>query len=155
MAGIRSPDSKLWWVLFILNMLIFFPLLLTLLGCNTKTSPLFCSLTLLAWSSDSFSPSPDLGQISLTNCCKVCTSIRGVLKCDLQPALLCQQKPLVWIKTYQQKCSFTGWLSFFSQEGCNKLYQHKWSFPSLTCNWSINTLLKCSLSIPSYLIQHS
>lgn len=59
------------------------------------------------------SSSTDLGQISMTNCCKVWRSIRRVLKCDLHPAELCQQKPLIWIKTHQQKCTFTGCLFFF------------------------------------------
>lgn len=44
MGGIRSPASKLCWVLFILNMLIFFPLLLTL--CLVATWKPFCSSAL-------------------------------------------------------------------------------------------------------------
>lgn len=63
------------------------------------------------------------------------------------------KNPLVRIKTYQQKCSFTGWF-FFPQKACKKLYQQKWSFVSLRCHWSMNTVPKCSLSTPSCLAQH-
>lgn len=91
---------------------------------------------------------------SMTDCCKICASIRGVLKCDLQPAQLCQQNPLVWIKTYQQKRSFTD---IFSRKVSNKFYQQKWSFLTVMCNWSINTVPKCTIcSVYSYLfLSHS